>query len=455
LNKAILGIYCLSLAAGVSLSGQQVDQARGVPPNHLHGGGKVVTPQSGKENTEDIGIRPHTNYKIFVPPGKDGNGFADEEVRSDGTTGPESTTSPIAGYFAETPASLACLYHLVTPTTYCNPVTLSNSNDASGGSRAIAVVDAYHYPTALGDLTAYSRKFGLPLPTSSTFTVTWVGSRPATDSTCAMVNGWNCWATEAALDIEMAHAAAPHAHIYLVEAATSNFDDLFAALAKAVTLVQAAGGGEVSMSWGGSEFSTETTYDSRLNKSKVVMFASTGDQQGTQYPSVSPNVVAVGGTTIARSPSTLDFEKEMTWEDGGGGFSESEARPAFQGSISRLTSRRGIPDIAAVANPRTGVWVYDSFDNNYSGSLDAWNILGGTSVAAPLSAGIVNHAGAFSTSSAAELAKIYAATANATSYAADYRDITYGTCGFYDGWFAQKGWDPCTGFGAPTGQGGK
>jgi len=455
LKNAFLCFCCLSLAAGVALFAQEANQTLGTPPNHLHGGGKVVTPESGKEFPEDVGLRPHTNYKVFVPPGKDGNGFPDEEVRPDGTTSPTSTTSPVPGYYAETPASLACLYRLVTPTTYCNPVGLSNSNDATGGSRAIAVVDAYHYPTALGDLTAYSRKFGLPIPTSSTFTVTWAGSKPTPDPTCSMVNGWNCWATEAALDIEMAHTAAPHAHIYLVEAATANFDDLLAAIAKAATLVQAAGGGEISMSWGGSEFNTETSYDSRFNRSKVVMFASTGDQDGTQYPAVSPNVVAVGGTTITRAPSTLDFEKEITWEDGGGGFSEYEARPAYQNSISKFTSRRAIPDVAADSNPRTGVWVYDSYQNTYGGTLEAWNILGGTSVASPLWAGIVNHAGAFSSSSASELWKIYSAGANATSYAADYRDITYGTCGYYDGWFARQGWDPCTGFGAPTGQGGK
>ncbi len=106
------------------------------------------------------------------------------------------------------------------------------------------------------------------------------------------------------------------------------------------------------------------------------------------------------------------------------------------------------------ANPRTGVWVYDSFENNYGGVLQPWNIIGGTSVASPLWAGIVNHGGSFAASSTAELTLIYNTAASST-YSRDYRDITYGTCGYYDGWYAQKGWDPCTGNGASTGQAGK
>ena len=121
---------------------------------------------------------------------------------------------PISGYYAETPASLACLYELVTVTTGCNPGTLTKV--ATGGSKAIAIVDAYDYPTALADLAAYSSQFGLPAPTSSTFTVAYPGTaKPAVDPDCANYGGWNCWATESALDIEMAHGAAPSAHIYL------------------------------------------------------------------------------------------------------------------------------------------------------------------------------------------------------------------------------------------------
>ncbi len=451
--KTVFAASCLfAFAIGAPVNAQQLSQSQQIPLPHLRGGGHTVLPHSGLESNEDIGLRAHTNFKIFVPSGRDQYGFAENDVHANGTA--NDTASPITGYYAETPASLACLYGLAHAVAFCNPATLSNSNNAGGGSKAIAIVDAYDYPTALSDLKAYSSQFGLPAPTSSTFTVTWAGSKPSPDPACASVDGWQCWATESATDIEMAHAAAPHAHIYLVEAASNNFTDLFAAVAKAVTLVKAAGGGEVSMSWGGSEWSSETSEDFRFNQSKVVMFAATGDVEGTEYPSVSANVVSVGGTTVTRSPYTLDFEQETTWEDGGGGVSLFESLPSYQKSLAAELPGRGIPDVAADANPRTGVWVYDSYENSYGGVLQPWNIVGGTSVATPLWAGIVNHGGSFSASSAAELSLIYKSAASGT-YTRDYRDINYGTCGYYNGWYAQTGWDPCTGNGASIGQSGK
>jgi subtilase family serine protease len=425
------------------------------------GSGQIVIPQSGIQRADDIGIRAHTLYKIFVPAGRPQGvmGFGEDEETarlpiSRGDAFKETVTTPlqpIPGYYAETPASLACLYQLVTVTTGCNPGTLTTVT--TGGSKAIAIVDAYDYPTALADLTAYSRQFGLPAPTSSTFTVAYPGTtKPSPDPDCANYGGWDCWATESALDIEMAHAAAPSAHIYLVEANSGNYNDLFAAVATAVSLVKAAGGGEVSISWGGGEFSTETQSDSTFTGANVVFFASSGDSEGTIYPAVSPNVVAVGGTTISRNPSTLAFESEVAWEDTGGGYSVYESRPSFQSSISATVgTHRGVPDVSAVGNPRTGVWVYNSFDNTYSATLYAWNIIGGTSVASPLWAGIANHAGHFSASTPAEETLIYASG----KIAADFRDITAGTCGYYEGYQAASGWDPCSGFGAPLGAAGK
>lgn len=415
------------------------------------GSGQIVIPHSGIQRPDDAGIRVRTLYKIFVPAGRPEGvvGFSEDELASRDTT--TKSTQPIAGYYAETPASLACLYQLVTVTAGCNAGTLTTV--ATGGSRAIAIVDAYDYPTALADLAAFSRQFGLPAPTSSTFTVAYAGkTKPSVDPDCANYGGWDCWATEEALDIEMAHTAAPSAHIYLVEANSSDYNDLFAAVTVAVALVKAAGGGEVSMSWGGSEFSSETQSDSTFTGANVVFFASSGDSEGTIYPSVSPNVVAVGGTTIARNPGTMAFESEVSWEDTGGGYSAVEPRPSFQSSISATVgTHRGVPDVAAVGNPRTGVWVYNSLDNIYSGQLFPWNIIGGTSVAAPLWAGIANHAGHFSASTSAEETLIYA---NGKT-AADFRDVAVGTCGYYEGYLAISGWDPCSGFGAPLGAAGK
>jgi subtilase family serine protease len=434
-KRAISATCFLSLAACTVLYAQQVD-------NDLYqsrpGSGHVITPHVSTAQPGDLGKRMHTSYKIFIPATMTKEQYASFEH-------PATVAEPVPYYYAETPASLACLYGAVTVTTGCNPATLANSKHATGGSKAIAIVDAYDYPTALADLKVYSSTFGLAAPTSSTFTVVYAGgSNPGADPNCSYYGGWDCWASEEALDIEMAHAIAPSAHIYLVEAASSYNSDLFVAIKKAISLVVSAGGGEVTMSWGGSEGSDETAYDSYFTGKNVVFFASTGDSEGTIYPSVSPNVVAVGGTTITRNPSTLAFEKEITWEDGGGGLSSYEAKPTFQKSVSALSSSsyRGVPDVAAVGNPNTGVWVYDSTN---------WCIFGGTSVASPLTAALVNHAKSFAASTAAEESLIYT---NATK-TADYRDVTYGVCGYYDGWFAATGWDPCTGNGAPLGSGGK
>jgi len=446
MNRSILGISLLSLVISPAIFAQAADDETRSVETHLSGSGQIVIPQSGIQRPEDIGLRSRTLFKMLIPAGRPAGvvGFGEAEFT------PEAT-QPVGGYYAETPASLACLYGLVAVTTGCNPATLTTV--ATGGSKAIAIVDAYDYPTALADLTAYSKQFGLPAPTSATFTVAYEKTaKPSPDPNCAYYGGWDCWATESALDIEMAHAAAPAAHIYLVEANSTSFADLFAAVTKAIALVQAAGGGEVSMSWGGGEFSTEAKSDSTFTGATVVFFAASGDSEGTIYPAVSPNVVAVGGTTISRNPSNLNFEGELAWEDTGGGYSVYEPRPSFQSSISTLVGAyRGVPDVAAVGNPRTGVWVYNSYENTSGGTLYAWNIIGGTSVASPLWAGIVNHAGHFSASTSAEQTLIYTNAKTAT----DFRDITYGTCGYYEGWSAASGWDPCSGNGAPLGATGK
>jgi kumamolisin len=448
MRRAISGICFLSLASATALYAQEAETTQAATlDTHNRGGGRTVTPQSGVERPEDLGVRMHTNFKIFVPPGRPTElvGFPVEK------SAPKNT--PIAGYYAETPASLACLYGEVGWTTGCSPSTTTVV--ATGGSRSIAIVDAYDYPSALADLTAYSKQFGLLAPTSSTFTVVYAsGTNPGPDPGCANENGWNCWSSEAALDIEMAHAAAPSAHIYLVEAASNSNANLLLAVKKAISLLTTSPntGGEVSMSWGGSEFSTETSEDSTFAGTNVVFFASTGDSEGTEYPSVSPNVVAVGGTTLSRSPANLDIESEITWEDGGGGDSRYEARPSFQSGIASLVgSYRGVPDVAAVGNPRTGVWVYDSYETLNAGVAAPWNIFGGTSVASPLFAAIVNHAGHFYASSAAEHTVLYANGLMSPNL----RDITYGSCGYYEGWFAVEGWDPCTGLGTPYGTSGK
>jgi len=168
--KTVFAACCIFAIATVHpVFAQQADRSRQMPAPHLTGGGHTVLPHSSVESKEDVGLRAHTNYKIFFPSGRDHFGFAEGDVQANGTAA--DTESPVPGYYAETPASLGCLYGLAHAVPYCNPIALSSSNNPGGGSKAIAIVDAFDYPTAMKDLTAYSKEFGLPVPTSSTFTV--------------------------------------------------------------------------------------------------------------------------------------------------------------------------------------------------------------------------------------------------------------------------------------------
>jgi kumamolisin len=380
--------------------------------------GKVLVPDSSIEKPLDVGRFAHTNVRVFLPT----KPFLREQ-----TVG-----APYPGYAYETPASLACVYGLVSAVTGCNPNTVTAL--PTHGAKMIAIVDAYDAPNAASDLAKFSTQFGLP---PASFQVVYAsGAQPAYNF------GWEL---EESLDVQWAHAMAPQARIVLVEAASSSFGDLMTAEDLASKMVNAAGGGEVSNSWGGTEFMGETIYDAHFVKTGVVFLASVGDSPGTSWPGTSPNVVSAGGTTIRRNPSTGNFVSEAPWDSAGGGLSALESRPSYQTNISTIVGKyRGVPDLAFDSNPTTGVWVYDS-------NAGGWNILGGTSVASPALAGIINSAGSFSTSSNAELTTIY----GKLGVAADFNDIASDYCGPYAGYNAATGWDFCTGVGSDKGFAGK
>ena len=371
--------------------------AQGRAPQHL-----LMVPETTLERLEDIGINAHTNHLIMVRP--------------------NFTGSAPSG---ETPQSLRPVYNL----------------PSSGGSQVIAIVDAYDYPTAENDLNVFSQQFELPPCTTANGCFQKVfasGSKPRS----------NCgWAQEASLDIEWAHAMAPNARIILVEAKSNSFSDLFQAVDVASKLVTSDGSlGEVSMSWGGSEFSSEAKYDSHFTIPGIVYFAASGDTGGkTIYPGVSPNVVSAGGTTVRRDANG-NFLSETGWSGSGGGKSLYENRPSYQnGIISVVGAKRGVPDFSFDADPNSGVSVYDSTSCQ---GVSEWLVFGGTSVASPALAGIVNLAGHFYASSNTELTTIY----SNMSTSSDFRDITSGTAGSFN---ATTGWDFVTGVGSNQGTNGK
>jgi kumamolisin len=385
--------------------------------------GRVMAPGSSIARAGDTGVRAHTHLQVFVP-----------EQAVVPFAGP-----PFAGLGFETPASLACVYSLVPRTNSCNP-NLVFANP-TGGFGAVALVDAFHYPTALTDLQTFSTQFGLKAPNLTVVFAS--GVKPVQDPS----GGWEL---EAALDLEWAHAMAPDARLFLVEARSNSFSDLLAAERVAGNLVASAGGGEVSNSWGSNEFSGETSLDSNFTTAGVVYFASSGDQPGVEYPAASPNVVAAGGTTTARNPFTANFLSERPWDLAGSGVSAFEPRPGYQDVIQSIVgTRRGVPDLSFDSNPVTGAWVFDTTPVQGAGS--GWFIVGGTSLASPALAGIVNAAGNRMGSSHAELNLIY----NNLAITTDFNDINSSFCGPTAGFSAKLGWDLCTGIGSVKGKIGK
>jgi subtilase family serine protease len=426
IRKLSVRIFLASIALLFSVAISSAQQGRS-PASRGH----IMIPKSSVAQPGDAGVNARTHLRLFVPP--DGMNF--------GPAPRPNELEPFPGAFFETPASLGCIYHLVHhEVPGCNPDVTTENPNIGKGAGAIALIEGFDDPTAAADLAVFTTQFGLP---PADLTVTYLtGTEPGLDPT----GGFHI---ETALDLQWAHAMAPQAKLFLIEAPNNSLVNLFEAAQLGASLVAAAGGGEVSMSFGTGEFGpslrnssvSETVFDPIFVLPGVVFFASSGDSPGTEYPSVSPNVVSAGGTSISRSPNTGDFILENTWQDAGGGSSLLEPRPAFQDGVRFIVGdTRGTPDLSFDANPATGVWVYDS--NPVLGT--GWFVVGGTSVSSPSLAGIVNAASSFSNSSQAENAVLYNHI-----FGGAFNDIVYGTCGEH-AIFASRGYDACTGIGTPN-----
>jgi kumamolisin len=275
-------------------------------------------------------VRAHTNIRITTSPSSLNGAHQ--------VCGP-----PFPGYFFEDPASIAWVYSLIEPESpSCNPNVAQRNPD--GGANAIAIVDAYDDPNAYTDLQAFSAQFGVRAITPASFIVVYAPAGGATPGSCSGAatqpppDPTGGWEIAESLDIEWAHSMAPRAKLYLVEAQSNNNTDLFCAVTIGSNLVKAAGGGEVSMSWGGGEFPQETAADALFTTPGVVYFASAGDAPGASWPSVSPNVVSAGGTSIKRDPVSGAFIAETNWQDAGSGPSASLFRTACGMSWAALAA---------------------------------------------------------------------------------------------------------------------
>ena len=298
----------------------------------------------------------------------------------------------------------------------------------AGQGKTIAIVDAYDDPTAEADLGVFDSQFGLPACTTANGCFKKVNQTGGTSYPAANSG----WALEISLDVQWAHAIAPGAKVLLVEASSNSFSNLLKAEDYARTHAQ-----YVSNSWGGSESPLEKMYDSHFVQSGVSFFVSAGDAGlPAEYPSSSPNVISVGGTTLHLDGSG-HVTSETGWSDGGGGCSRYEKPTAAQAAYSgyaqvNCKGKRATPDVSLDADPASGVAVYDS--TPYSGQSGWWQV-GGTSASSPMWAARSADAGVVVNS-----AYVY-------GNAITYRDITSGN----NGASCLTGFDLCSGRGSWTG----
>jgi len=336
----------------------------------------------------------------------------------DGRAGAGNALS-IAGYH---PADLQGAYKLPSAT--------------AGGGQTVAIVDAYNDPNAESDLGVYRSQFGLPACTTANGCFRKVDQSGGT--TYPKANGG--WAQEISLDLDMVSAVCPSCHILLVEASSSSLANLGTAVNTAARLRATA----ISNSYGGGESSSDVSYDSSYyNHPGVAITASSGDSgYGAQYPAASQYLTAVGGTTLNRASNARGWS-ETAWSGAGSGCSAFDSKPSWQTDAG--CSKRTIADVSAVADPNTGVSVYDSY--SYQGQ-SGWLVFGGTSVASPI------------------IASVYALAGNAAgvsygsypySHTSSLNDVMSGSNGSCGGIYlctAGVGYDGPTGLGTPNGTGG-
>jgi subtilase family serine protease len=331
-----------------------------------------------------------------------------------------ATASSPAGY---SPGDLQSAYNLPSAT--------------AGAGQTVAIVDAYDDPTAESDLGVYRSQFGMLPCTTANGCFRKVSQSGGTKSLPRPNSGW---AQEISLDLDMVSAICPNCKILLVEASSNSLANLGAAVNEAARL----GATEISNSYGGSESSSDTLlYDpSYFKHAGIAITASSGDNgYGVEYPAASQYVTAVGGTSLTRAPNARGWS-ETAWSGAGSGCSAFDPKPSWQGDTG--CTKRTVADVSAVADPNTGVSVYDSYS---SLGQSHWMVFGGTSVASPI------------------IASVYALAGNASSVQSgsfpysrpgSLNDVTSGSngsCGTAYLCSALLGYDGPTGLGTPHGTG--
>jgi len=329
-------------------------------------------------------------------------------------------------------------------------------SSTAGSGQTVAVVDAFNDPTAAGDLNVYRAQYGLPACTVASGCFRQVGET----GTSTLPSSDTGWAQEESLDVDMVSAICPNCKIILVEATSASDADLAASVDEAAKL----GATEISNSYGGSETSSETSNNADYSHPGIAITASAGDSgYGVEFPAAAPSVTAVGGTSLSKASNARGWT-ETVWGSAGGGLfglssnegtgsgcSAYEAKPSWQKDTG--CTKRTVADVSAVADPNTGVAVYDSTADS-SGDV-GWLEFGGTSVASPIIASVYALAGNAASTNGASFAYSHASSLNDVTSGAN------GSCGgLFSGGSAKKylctaevGYDGPTGLGTPNGTG--
>lgn len=312
----------------------------------------------------------------------------------------------------------------------------------NGTGQTVVIDDACGSPTIASDLKTFDSQFGLPNPTLNVLTPQ---GTPCSDSG---------WALETSLDVEWSHVVAPGATIDLVEGASPTFHDLYGIW---TYTLQNNLGNQISNSWLGGGNCGANSILKKAATADVTVAVAAGDggawgynHGGNAQPGDCEGVLTVGGTSLYIK-SNGAYSSESAWSGSGGGFVQGKAEPSYQSSVKIKDPYKllGKSDVAAVADPNTGVWVYDS---GYGG----WIVVGGTSVATPLWSGFmadVNQVRAGNGFAPAGwinsfiYTSIYGVGGKGTGYSTDFHDVTTGN----DGYPAGKGWDVPTGLGSFNG----
>ena len=329
--------------------------------------------------------------------------------------------------------------HLVTPLATGSPTGLSPARVkaaynfptglGAGAGRTVAVVAPFDAPTIEKDLNTFSQTFGLPACTTANKCFRKVDQKGGTNYPAKNT----LWALEISLDVEWVHGIAPGARILLVEARSDRLSDVIAAEDYATGHAT-----YVTNSFGLDEFAGESAYDSHFKRSGVSIFAASGDDgagNGPGYPASSPSVIAVGGTTL--TDIGLPTFSESGWRGSGGGCSAYEAANPAQAAHPGYAAvgcagKRATPDVSLVADPHSGVTVYDSYQ-----TTNHWTVVGGTSASAPMWAARAAVSGLV----------VNAKLLYSASSPIAFRDITAGSNGLP----ALPGYDLVTGLGSWTG----